>query len=289
MNPGITPLSWLWRLTVCSVVYAAGAVVGAMLAVALGLEVPGVPGQVDMTVQGLLLFPTGLVFSIGLAAMAIGLVGRWWQRWLILAAFLYFINGIGNAIESALFTTLGGESAGAVAFLVPSVACAIAVTLLFPAPADVSLANKGAEFLARYKPVSLAGRMLLAIVAFPVIYLLFGGIVSPIVVPYYEALDFLKIPPMSTLIPVAHLRSVLLLLVSLPIIIAWEGSRGRLILGLGLGHAAAVGLGGLVQASFFPAVLRWVHGIEIFADSMVYAWILALLFAAKSVKVQSAG
>ena len=287
MNPGITPLSWLWRLTVCSVVYAAGAVVGAMLAVALGLELPGVPGQVDMTVQGLLLFPTGLVFSIGLAAMAIGLVGRWWQRWLILAAFLYFINGIGNAIESVLFTTLGGQAGDAVAFLVPSVACGIAVALLFPAPADVSLANKGAEFLARYKPVSLAGRMLLAIVAFPVIYLLFGGIVSPIVVPYYEALDFLKIPPMSTLIPVAHLRSVLLLLVSLPIIIAWEGSRGRLILGLGLGHAAAVGLGGLVQASFFPAVLRWVHGIEIFADSMVYAWILVLLFAAKSRNVQA--
>ena len=258
-----------------------------MLAVALGLEVPGVPGQVDMTVQGLLLFPTGLVFSIGLAAMAIGLVGRWWQRWLILAAFLYFINGIGNAIESVLFTTLGGQAGDAVAFLVPSVACGIAVALLFPAPADVSLANKGAEFLARYKPVSLAGRMLLAIVAFPVIYLLFGGIVSPIVVPYYEALDFLKIPPMSTLIPVAHLRSVLLLLVSLPIIIAWEGSRGRLILGLGLGHAAAVGLGGLVQASFFPAVLRWVHGIEIFADSMVYAWILVLLFAAKSRNVQA--
>ncbi|MGA8205579.1 MAG: hypothetical protein WB812_13740, partial [Woeseiaceae bacterium] len=83
--------------------------------------------------------------------------------------------------------------------------------------------------------------------------------------------------------------SVLLLLVSLPIIIGWEGSRARLILGLGLGLAAAVGVGGLVQAMFFPAVLRWVHGIEIFADSLVYAWVLALLFADKSRKAVEVG
>lgn len=286
MNTETNIVSWLWKLAVCAVVYAAGAILGVMLATALGLELPRFPGQVDMTVQGLLLFPTGLVFSIGLAVMAIGLVGRSWQRWLILAIFLYVINGIGNAIESALFTTLGGQIGDAVAFLVPSAACAIAVTLLFPAPSSAPLAQKGAEFLAQYKPVSLAGRTLAAILAFPVIYLVFGGIVSPIVVPHYEVLDFLKIPPMSTLLPVAHLRSVLLLLVSLPIVIAWEGSRSRLILGLGLGHAAAVGVGGLVQATFFPAVLRWVHGVEIFADSMVYAWILVLLFAVKSRDVQ---
>ena len=287
MNSAITPLSWLWRLAVCAVVYAAGTMLGVMLATTLGLELPRFPGQVDMTAQGLLLFPAGLVFSVGLAAMAIGLVGRAWQRWLILAIFLYVINGIGNGIESALFTTLGGQIGAAVAFLVPSVACAIAVVLLFPAPAGVGLAQRGAEFLARYKPVSLAGRTLAAILAFPAIYLVFGGIVSPIVVPHYEALDFLKIPPMSTILPVAHLRSVLLLLVSLPIVIGWEGSRSRLIVGLGLGHAAAVGLGGLVQASFFPAVLRWAHGAEIFADSMVYAWILVLLFATKSGNVRA--
>jgi hypothetical protein len=85
---------------------------------------------------------------------------------------------------------------------------------------------------------------------------------------------------MSTLLPVLLLRSALLLLISLPILAAWQASRRGLILGLGLGHFAAVGLGGLIQAPFFPAVLRWVHGVEILFDSMVYAWVLALLFAA---------
>ena len=281
MNSGFSPVSWLWKLAVCSLVYAAGAVLGGMLAMALSLDLPRVPGPVDQALQGIQLFPAGLVYSIGLAAMAIGLVGRWWQRWFLLVAFLFVINGIGNAIEGTLFTTLGGQFGAAVAFLVPSVTCAFAVALLFPTPSGMSLAQKFSGFLARSKPAPLAGRVLIAILAFPVIYLVFGGIVAPVVVPYYEALDFLKIPPLSTLIPVAHVRSVLLLLVSLPIIIGWEGSRARLILGLGLGHAAAVGVGGLVQATFFPLVLRWVHGVEIFVDSMVYAWVLVLLFTIK--------
>jgi len=108
MNSGFSPLSWLWKLAVCSLVYAAGAVLGGMLAMALSLDLPRVPGPVDQALQGILLFPAGLVYSIGLAAMAIGLVGRWWQRWFLLAAFLFVINGIGNAIEGAMFTTLGG-------------------------------------------------------------------------------------------------------------------------------------------------------------------------------------
>ena len=62
----------------------------------------------------------------------------------------------------------------------------------------------------------------------------------------------------------------------------------RPIVGLALGNATAVGLGGLVQAVFFPAVLRWVHGVEILADGIAYAWILALLFFPKSVKVENA-
>jgi len=280
MNFRNTPFSWLWKLAICTVAYAAGALLGGILTMALSLEMPRQPGVADQSLQILLLFAGGLVYSVGLSAIAIGLVGRWWQRWLILATFLFGINGIGNAIETSIFTTLGGEVGQAVGFLLPSVACAMAVALLFPAPSGVRLAEKSSEFIRRWKPLSLGGRVVLAVMAFPVIYFIFGAAISPIVVPYYEKLEFLTTPAMSTLIPILHLRSTLLLLVSLPIIIGWDGSRSRLILGLALGHAAAVGLGGLVQVTFFPDVLRWVHGIEILADSLAYAWILALLFAA---------
>jgi len=249
---------------------------------------PQFPGELDPAVQGLLLIPGGLVFALGLAAMAVGLAGRWWERWLILAMFLFGINGIGNGIETTIFTTLGGSVGAAVGFLLPSVLCALAVAILFPAPSETSLAEKAAGFFSYWKPAKLALRIVLGILAFPIIYFFFGMIVAPIVTPYYAELDFLVIPPMSTLVPVLHLRSALIFLVTLPIIIGWDSSRSKFILGLALGNATAVGLGGLVQVTFFPAILRWTHGIEILVDGLVYAWVLALLFMPKSQDVQEA-
>jgi len=288
MSPKNTFASWLWKLPVCAVAYVVGTVIGGALITALALEMPQVPGGADPTVQGLLLIPGGLVFALGLAAMATGLAGRWWERWAILSIFLFAINGVGNAIETTIFTTLGGPVGAALGFLLPSVLCALAVALLFPPPSEATLAQKASEFFSQWKPSSLVSRFVLAILAFPIVYFVFGMIVAPIVTPYYAELDFLKIPAMSTLVPVLHLRSTLIFLVTLPIIIGWNSSRARFILGLGLGNATAVGLGGLVQVTFFPAVLRWTHGIEILVDGLVYAWVLALLFLPKTRRVEEA-
>jgi hypothetical protein len=279
-------ISWLWKIPVCAIAYFWGTVIGGGMTTALALEMPRFPGELDPTLQGWLLIPAGLVYALGLAAMAIGLAGRWWERWVILALFLFCINGVGNAIETTIFTTLGGPVGAAAGFLLPSVLCALAVALLFPAPSETSLAAKTTEFFSHWKPGRLALRLLLAVLAFPVVYFFFGMIVAPIVTPYYAELEFLKIPPITTLIPVLHLRSALIFLVTLPIIIGWDGSRSKFILGLALGNAAAVGLGGLVQVTFFPAVLQWTHGIEILADGIVYAWILALLFVPKDSRIE---
>jgi hypothetical protein len=276
-------VSWLWKLLLCAAAYVVGTVVGGVLLTALAIEMPQVPGGGDPTMQGLLLIPGGLVFALGLAAMATGLAGRWWERWLILTVFLFAINGVGNAIETTIFTTLGGPVGAALGFLLPAVFCALAVTILFPGPSETSFAEKAREFFAAWKPSKLAIRIVLGILAFPFIYFFFGALVAPIVTPYYDQLDFLKIPEMSVLVPVLHLRSTLILLVTLPVVIAWDSSRSRFILGMALGNATAVGLGGLVQVTFFPAVLRWVHGIEILADGIAYAWVLALLFVPKLV------
>lgn len=281
MKPQNTITSWLWKLPLCTVAYVVGTMFGGVLITALSLQMPQFPGELDPAVQGLLLIPGGLVYAIGLAAMAIGLSGRWWERWAILAMFLFGINGIGNGIEATIFTTLGGPVGAAVGFLPASVFCALAVALLFPGPSETPFAIKASRFFSNWKPSKLATRIILAIIAFPIIYFFFGALVAPVVTPYYAELDFLKIPPMSVLVPVLHLRSTLILLVTLPIIIAWDSSRARFILGLALGNAAAVGIGGLVQVTFFPAILRWVHSIEILVDGIVYAWVLALLFIAK--------
>ena len=273
-----TVVRWLWRIPICVAVLFAGQMLGVALVSALGLELPPAPVAVDEGTQSLLFSLAAIAIAVALAGMAVGLAGRWWERGAILAAFIYVVYGVGNVIEASVFSTLGGELALTVMHLPPSVLGALAVALLFAAPSDEGFRKRAAAFLSGWKPGKLAARLGLAVLAFPFFYLLFGMMIAPIVTPHYARLDFLVTPPMPTILKVLFTRSVLLLLVSLPVIVGWRESRGRLILALGLGHFVAVGFAGLIQAPFFPAVLRWTHGIEILADSICYAAALAWLF-----------
>jgi len=273
-----TVVRWLWRIPLCVAVLFAGQMLGVALVSALGLELPSAPVAVDEGTQSLLFFPAAIAIAVALAGMAVGLAGRWWERVAILAAFIYVVYGVGTVIEASIFTTLGGEVPLAVMHLPPSVLGALAVPLLFAAPSGEDFRERAAAFFSGWKQGKLAARIGLAVLAFPFFYYLFGMMVAPIVTPHYARLDFLITPPLPTMLKVLFTRSVLLLLVSLPVIVAWRESRGRLILALGIGHFVAVGLAALIQATFFPAVLRWTHGIEILADSICYAAALAWLF-----------
>ena len=122
-------------------------------------------------------------------------------------------------------------------------------------------------------------RLAAAVIAFPVIYLLFGSMVAPIVVPYYQqqAGTGLALPGMGQIIPIAFLRSLLFLVVCLPALIAWQGSRLGLWLTLGAALFLTVGGAPLFQAYSFPLVLRVVHSVEILADSLAHAGVLVAL------------
>lgn len=271
-------LSWSWRLLIGTLAHVLGAMLGGGLVNVLGLEMPRFPGELEATRQLILMFPAGLVMAAGLTVMARGMAGLWWERWLLLTAFGFIINGIGNGIEASVFTTLGGNVTMALATLPAFAACALAVSLLFAPRGSARFADQVASFLALQGGGRFLRGCLLAIVAFPLVYFFFGLLISPIVVPHYETLDFLVIPPMTALLPVLLLRSALLLLASMLVLAGWVESRKALIIGLGLGHFVVVGFAGLIQATFFPAALRWGHSVEILADSLVYAWILVRLF-----------
>ena len=245
------------------------------------------PGAAEPGTQFVLSLLAALTIALALAFMAMGLVGRWWERWLALGAFLYVVHGVGNAIEASIFTTLGGELATAVLHLPGAWLGALAVALLFPAPEGETLAARLAGFFRAWPAGRLTLRLALAVLAFPFFYFLFGMIIAPIVTPHYARLDFLVIPPMPTILAVLFTRSALFLLVSLPVVAGWRLSRGGLIAALGLGHFVAVGFAGLIQTTFFPAVLRWTHGVEILADSVCYAWALVwLLFVRRKLAAE---
>lgn len=269
--------SWLWRLAAAGAAHAGGLVLGGGVAAAFGLEAPRIPESADPTTGALLLIPAGMAIALGLAAMASGLEGTRWQRWTILGTFAFVVNGVGTYIETSVFTTLGGGLSGTLTSLPASFLCALIVAMLFPPP---SASVAAGAVRASPGPASLAGRLLLAFLAFPVFYFTFGMMIAPIVLPHYEQVDFVVVPPLSTILAVLFSRSALFLLVSIPVILFWCRSRNRLAFALAAGHFTAVGLSGLIQATFFPTIVRWTHGVEILATSVCYGLALAwLLFA----------
>jgi len=267
---------WLWTIPVCAIALIVGQMLGAGLAAALGMQQPQVLMTNDAS-HALLLIPSSLAISAALAILATGLSGSRWQRATILAVFLYGVNGLGTMIETTIFTTLGATGALTVTPLPGAVLGGLAAAMLFPAVSTNDLGARWMAFRTRWSPISLAARFGVAVLAFPIIYLVFGAIVGPIVTPYYRQLDFLVLPTMPAILAIAFTRSVLFLLVTLPVIVVWRLSRGRLILALGIGHFVAVGLSGLIVATFFPPALRWAHGFEILADSMCYGAALGWL------------
>jgi hypothetical protein len=107
--------------------------------------------------------------------------------------------------------------------------------------------------------------------------------VGPFVIDYYrQGALWWRIPPVDVILRTQLLRSLLFLGASLPVILLWAGSRRRLILALGLAHAAMVGLNGLSQAYWMPSVPRVLHSLEITADSFAYALVLVWLFFPRS-------
>lgn len=272
-----TTWSWLWKITAAGLAHTVGTALGSVLIALLTLETPRAPVEIDPVRQWSLAFFGGMVIAAGLTVLAVGLRGRLWQRWAILGTFAFVVNGVSIGLETWIFTTLGGDVAMALGTLPASVLCALAVSWLFPAPDDESLGDRLRHFRSHWSAAALAGRIVLVILTFPVFYLMFGAMVAPIVNPYYAQIDFLVIPPFTTIIGTQLLRSTLFLLVSLPFVFGWRGSRVRFALSLALGHVTAVGLSGLIQTPLFPPPMALAHAFEIFCDSVTYAWALAWL------------
>ena len=284
-------VSYLWRALACAAAYFAGTMVGASVAPALGAALPAMPPSVGPEQVAIVSFLASLTLGPGLGPLATGLQARFLARFAALAVLAYICLGVNTAIESAIFTTVGGASGMIVLFLPATVACAAAAAALFrPAGDPGTGASSWSRFASQFTPASWVWRVALAVLAFPVIYLAFGSVVGPFVVGAYRSGAFgLKLPGMGQIIPTQFVRSALFLLASVPALVLWRGPRLRLAVALGLAHYVFVGLFGMLQASWLPTSLRLLHGAELLADSMVYAAALVLLLVAPSETGPTAG
>jgi hypothetical protein len=272
-------VSWLWKIPAIAIAHFIGVMIAGAVITAAKMQWPTYPGSASET-ENLIVSLIGSVFMAAcLALIARGIRGSQAVRWLIVAVFSYVVFGLNNQIEAAIFTTYGGTPTMLVFFILPSVfGAAAAVHLFRPEQPDVSL-----ESVITSQPVSMWWwRPIVAWLAFPVIYVFFGMLASPFVVPVYETQDFgLTLPGFGTMLPVALARSALYLAVTVPVLVTWSRSRRSLLWSLAVVFFAMMGLIGLLSATFFPPVLRVTHSIEILGDAVVYAWLLVALFIPK--------
>jgi len=272
-------IGWVWRVVVCAIIYCFGTIAGGIALQKLGVSSPVMPEGITPERMAKILPLAALVFAAGLSPMARRIRGGFLLRWLVLAIFLYGANGINNSIEASVFTKVGGFASLAAYNFVPLVFLAAALALLFAPSGKGVQSSQRVLVLSPRTPAQWFWRIAAAIVAFPVIYFIFGNIIGPFVIDYYKqgALS-LVLPTMAVVIRTQFIRSVIFFASAFPVIVLWHANRRQLIGWAGLGHYVTIGLVGMVMAVWMPANMRIIHGLELLADSFVYIFVLAMLF-----------
>jgi hypothetical protein len=261
--------------------------IGGMAASGFGLPTPAMPAGADQMVIGQIMILVSLILAGCLAVLSRKLSGGFVTRWLTLSFLVWIAYGVNNILEGAIFTSMSAASVFTmVLYVFASLICGAAVAWLFPSQ------NKNARFIALAKGLfarhitgSWVWRFLVAFLAFPLIYLTFGRLISPLVIDYYQqGLFGLSMPDWNQILPILFVRSFLFLIACLPVLIAWNGSNRGLFLTLGLTLFLLVGGLSMLQAYWMPTALRVVHSLEILADEIVYTGILVILFVRPSEK-----
>ncbi len=275
-----TVLACFWKVPLCAFAYVIGTMAGGALVSGLGMALPELPEQADEKTVGLCLLAGTFALALGIAPLARRIRARYLVRLLILAGLCYVCIGVNTPIEAAIFTNIGGMSTMPVFSVLPCLWCAAVTALLLrPAGENAPFGPAVSNFFSGRSTREWAWRLVAAICAFPAIYLIFGMSVAPWVVPYYEQEQFgLVLPHLATIVLVQLPRSLFFLVAALPIVIVWSGSRLRLTALLGLAFFVLVGLFGMIQAFWLSPTLQALHSVEILADSVAYAGVLALLF-----------
>lgn len=268
------------KILLCALVYVIGIIVSGMLAPLLHFPPLQAPAFIDVKKAFLFTVLSTPLLAAGFAPLASGLRGSWSKRWLAIGTLLFVAIGLNTVIELLIFSTMykGSNATLSVHWLIPCLLLAAVLAFSFGS-------SEGASMLRPCGVAAWSWRLVLAWLAFPAAYYLFGICVSPFIMnAYHGGVPWLTIPPQTVILKTQLLRSATFLAASFPAILLWKKSRGQFIFAMGLAHAMAVGIYQLVQAVFLPVSLRIAHSAEITGDSFVYAAVLGLLFISKTAR-----
>jgi hypothetical protein len=271
--------SYLWKLPLCAMAFFIGMVLSGGLLPVLGFQTPEMPAGTDANTVALWFLLGSILLAFVLSFVARRLAVKGPGRWLILFALTWVVGGVGMVLESFFFMETGAvASTGSTLFtilnfLLPSLLLSGMVTLLFR-PDEIS-GQPAPSFSAQ----EWAWKLLLALLAYPLTYFTFGLLVQPFVMEYYtQGMYELAAPTWGQLIPLQLARSVLFLFVCLPVIRWWQGGRRSLWFALGFSFFVLTAFMAVITAYWFPWQMRLFHGLELFADGMVFAGVLTGLF-----------
>ncbi len=200
--------SFLGSVLTAYILLIIGYVAGAVLLSKSGLPQPSFPpNRVSHPLADNL---AGLTIVLGVAGAAWILRGSFIVRWLLLTVYTYVMS----AWEASYFTKFGGTGFLLVLGILPSLFCSAVIAWRGRSSEPSRPFREAASEYFQSRPVnSWAWRFGAAWLSFPLIYLIFGSLVGPIVVPYYQSLDFLTLPPMGLIIQVQLIRSLFILAV----------------------------------------------------------------------------
>jgi hypothetical protein len=255
-----------------------GIILGSMLAAMLGMAMPPMPPGVDQASLMLYTLLGSFILAGALGFVSLRLSGGFLTRWLILAFLTWIAYGVNTYLEAAIFTTMTGPAV-VVMYLVASLLCAAVMAATFRAAEPVEkFGGLVRSFFAGRTAAEWAWRLLLALLAFPLAYILFGLLVKPFTYEFYVQQQMgLTAPGWGQILPVLALRSLLFLLAILPVLIVWQRSRTSLFITLGVLLFLLVGGLTMLSAIWYTPVVRIAHGLEILADSFAQAGALVYL------------
>lgn len=267
------------KLILSALAFLIGTVLGGVVVGILKLPLPEMPAGVSADQTAAMLPLASLLLAVVLAIVSRGLRLRFLGRWLALGLLAWVAYALNTYLETFLVMPGVAQLSLPVMNLVNCAVGSAVVAWLFPGGgAAVSLPAALRAFFEQRPAVEWTWRLLAAFAAFPAAYLVFGNLVLPFVGDYYtQQYAGLTAPTWGQLLPVLFLRSLLFLVVALPVLAAWRGSRGQLFWVLGLALFMLVGGIYMLQSFWLPPVMRVAHSLEILADSLVHAAALVFL------------
>ena len=276
-------LGYFWKLPVCAIAFFVGMMLGGIVIPLLGLPAPEIPQGTDSNTIAMWFLLGSIILAFVLSFVAQRLSVKAFWRWWILFMLIWGIGSVGMVLESMFFMETGAVSSLETSlvtilnFLLPSLFLAAALVVLFRPSGEQSTTSSVSVFFSNRTGKDWGWRFAAAIAAYPIVYIVFGLFVQPHISEYYaQGLYELTIPTWGQLIPLQLLRSILFLLICLPVLINWKGTRPGLWLGLGLSFFVLTAFMAVITAYWFPLELRVFHGLELLADGLVYVGLLVL-------------